>query len=304
MSALSKTSKNNGHSPAKKNLKRKRSPFIPGESRIIPQPLSVSSNSNVSAPQISTNPPSPSGTTVSNPLTTLLLSYPLAQKIHQLILTSRQIEAICRGWFSGQKTPEMERRISDLEYQYDGLRVEVECELEAAWVNAGYLPAAIPDLNAIFSPSHKTLNSPSSPPPIPQTGLFADAKPINETEYYCQSPHYSVDKELKKQREAEEKNVRYVEYGYAREVEEGYYDDVYEMQDEYYLSEGDDGESYGGMVQPLESVAMAPLTRKQKQRMREFEWDEEVRGRKGWTLREALWGDCVSPKGTQMRWFW
>jgi hypothetical protein len=75
----------------------------------------------------------------------LILSLPLAQKIHELILTSRRIQSIADGFFDGYLTQEqVARRMEVLEDQYDRLRDSVTGELETAWVRAGFLPAQMP----------------------------------------------------------------------------------------------------------------------------------------------------------------
>ncbi|KAF2472438.1 uncharacterized protein BDR25DRAFT_312973 [Lindgomyces ingoldianus] len=75
------------------------------------------------------------------PTTALLLSFPLAQEIHNMILTSRCIEVLARRLFRGDVSEEeAARKMSSLEEKYDVLREGVENELEVAWVEAGFLP--------------------------------------------------------------------------------------------------------------------------------------------------------------------
>ncbi|KAF2117312.1 hypothetical protein BDV96DRAFT_598226 [Lophiotrema nucula] len=78
--------------------------------------------------------------TPSKPLFTLFLSLPLAQRISNLLLCSRQIAKLAQGLF-GQQFSEQEvaRRMSSLEERYDLLRESVEEELEMAWMDAGLL---------------------------------------------------------------------------------------------------------------------------------------------------------------------
>jgi len=72
--------------------------------------------------------------------------------------------------------------MSLLQGQYDTLREDVECELESAWVNAGFLPACLPK----FPESSKKNTS---------------AKP-------SAGSGYTVDKALKRTRESEEEELK------------------------------------------------------------------------------------------------
>jgi hypothetical protein len=123
--------------------------------------------------------------TSTKPLTTLTLSLPLAQKIHQLILASRQIENIARGLDSGMlNESQMARQMDSLDEQYSFLREDVECELETAWVNAGFLPASMPTFPAVVNKSANT--------------------PAND----WAKDSYTVDKDLKRKREITDKNAK------------------------------------------------------------------------------------------------
>jgi hypothetical protein len=74
-----------------------------------------------------------------------MLSLPLAQKIHELILTSRRIQSVADGLFSGHLTEEQSaNRMDVLVEDYDRLRDSIAGELETAWVAAGFLPAQMP----------------------------------------------------------------------------------------------------------------------------------------------------------------
>ncbi|KAF2194171.1 hypothetical protein K469DRAFT_689214 [Zopfia rhizophila CBS 207.26] len=84
------------------------------------------------------------------PLTALLISLPLAQKIHQLLRASRQVEMLARRLFTGSMSEhEVAREMDGLEERYEMLREEVEGELEAAWIGAGFLsPGLSVDIQA------------------------------------------------------------------------------------------------------------------------------------------------------------
>jgi hypothetical protein len=120
-------------------------------------------------------------------LAALLLSLPLAQKIHRLLLTSRQIEWLARGLFSGGLSErEVAAQMSSLEFQYDNLREQVECELENAWVDAGFLPAKV-----------STFQAPSK---------TAKSKAPNPHDWH--KPSYTVEKDLKRKHQEEEESGR------------------------------------------------------------------------------------------------
>ncbi|KAF1962676.1 hypothetical protein CC80DRAFT_499016 [Byssothecium circinans] len=311
------------HSP--KTLKRKRTPFIASPSRIIRQSLSQAPlTSPPTQPHISTCPPSTH--TVTNPLTTLLLSLPLAQNIHNLLLTSREIENLCRSQFTDLDNEgvaaSLERRRSDLEERYDHLREDVECELESAWVGAGFLPAAIPSLKSTFNVSSKR-----EPEPLPATGIFACAVSApGKAEVYYHTHGYSVDRELRMERLSREQEERQQQEKRQRgtkrvkrggDVEKGYYGDAvytYSRYGEYYEYEDDDaeeqreeeGETFE-MVMPIEHVALVPLSGSEKQRLRRFTFGGEKgkgkgngngKGKKDRKRDVIDMRECVSPRGS------
>lgn len=77
--------------------------------------------------------------------TSLILSLRLANRIHELILTSRRIQALANLLYSGTVTSQQSKPAMDaLVDSYDRLRESVVTELEGAWVAAGFLPANIP----------------------------------------------------------------------------------------------------------------------------------------------------------------
>lgn len=215
----------------------------------------------------------------SGPLNTLLLSLSFAQKIHHLILVSRQIQGLARGWFSGSiQEADAERRMSELEERYDALRQEVECELESAWVNAGYLPIDIPT----FPASRKTPGSASIKPAVPTQGLLC---PTNA------NPGYTVDTALKRKSEEDEYKAQ---YGNKKRKQSSGYD---------YSSE-EDAVSCALPIQPIGvTQAMKPLKHWERDALKKYEFSTAVRGRKGARMQKVLWNECTSPKGTFTR-FW
>lgn len=198
---------------------------------------------------------------------TLLLSLPLAQKIHQLIVASRQIEGLARGWFNGSLNEGVaERRMSALELQYDELRNEVECELESAWVNAGFVPADLPSTLPTFPPSHKAPGAHSVKPVMPTQAVLGK-------EVYVH-PQYTVDKALKRKRDEEKQRAN------KREKQSVDEEEVH----------------YGEPVQPIGlQTCMIPLKWGEKKRMRNWNWNWRGTG-KGGRVEE----ECVSPMGTVM----
>ncbi|KAF2638674.1 hypothetical protein P280DRAFT_520122 [Massarina eburnea CBS 473.64] len=290
-------------SSPRKNLKRKRAPFLNGPSRIIPQSVSdpsisspsLCASSHPAVPHISTCPPP--APTSSNPVTTLLLSLPLAQRIHNLILTSREIEALWRGWFAGPRNEDMKRKMSDLEVKYDELVKSVEEELEGAWVDAGFLPRKITPYSdeedgvsgrriAKWPTSRKTHGSPSQKPRIPVQGIFAHAVTLSGEGYFDHD--YSVDKELRQQRDfqlqiAEEearrdaKRAKYSEYSSDDDDDSVYYnrhDGYYELTSSY------DEEENFEMAKPIEIVCMVPLSRSDRNKLKAWSF-RDGKGRKG-----------------------
>jgi hypothetical protein len=128
-------------------------PFIPAPSRIVlhrcsslflgtPQRESTPAPaSSSSARATRARSPSPQS---QQPITALLLSLPLTQKIHAMLLTSRHIETLARRLFSGVLSEaEVARQMKSLEGRYEALQEAVEKELEGAWVTAGWLAPEI-----------------------------------------------------------------------------------------------------------------------------------------------------------------
>lgn len=267
----------------RKDLKRKRAPFINGPSRIIRQALSQDPTScastHYSQPHISTC--LPSADTVSNPLTTLLLSLPLAKKIHDLILTSREIEGICRGQFTDPAEGmerNLQQRMQRLEERYERLRTEVEYELERAWVSAGYLPATIS--------SFSSLGNPAPPPqPIPASGVLSyavSAPPQAQVHYLDQE--YSIDKEMRMKKEQIKRRGRVAK----RVKRDGGCEEVGVIEEEEKFE----------MAQPIEHAALVPLSGRERKRMREFRFDVG-KGRKAGKKREDMM-KCISPGGSMV----
>ncbi|KAF2009738.1 hypothetical protein BU24DRAFT_415038 [Aaosphaeria arxii CBS 175.79] len=115
-------------------------PKHPHQSNPTRQPLPFAQKSRLVVTNHKVHPTQPS-----TPQTSLLLSLSLAQKIHNLILASRQIEQFAHGTFnSSEGEKNVEKRIDNVISLYNSLREEVECELECVWVNAGLIPAQLP----------------------------------------------------------------------------------------------------------------------------------------------------------------
>lgn len=109
------------------------------------------------------------------PLTSLLLSQPLTQRISKMLMLSRQIEALANNHFGhNMGEEEVAHRLTSLEHTYEAVRESVERELEEAWVGAGCL--------------------------APRPSTFP--KPQLPASQYPNSP--TVDKELKRKRQQDE----------------------------------------------------------------------------------------------------
>ena len=75
-----------------------------------------------------------------NPIPALVMSPVLQKRIHDLLITSRQIESIARQLFKGQLSEsQVAWQLESLEKRYQGLQEAVESELEGAWMGAGWL---------------------------------------------------------------------------------------------------------------------------------------------------------------------
>ncbi|KAF2870244.1 hypothetical protein BDV95DRAFT_608246 [Massariosphaeria phaeospora] len=269
--------------PVRAQVPHSELPFIPAPSRLVRHhcptfidPGSVDSNQS-SLFQSS----SQQGHQQSKPLTTLMLSLPLAQKIHQLIVTSRQIESLARGLFEGQMSEaEVARYMQGLESRYETLREDVECELESAWVNAGFLPAA-------------TIPTFPNFPPASQFN-FTQQKAGN-TDVYIDA-NYTVDKALKRKREVEEEETSSNGSSSDERVSKK-------------RKAGDVDEEDWSSWDPLQPIgiqqAMIPLPGPAKRKLKNwtFETGERKGQRKGRAKEEASGsGWCVSPCGTEFRW--
>ncbi|KAF2688998.1 hypothetical protein K458DRAFT_465669 [Lentithecium fluviatile CBS 122367] len=261
-------------------------PFITSPSRLALHQPPARSGCSFTSPSnnFDTTPTSPT-----KPLTTLLLSLPLAQKIQALILLSRQIEALARGWFAGSaELPDVDGRMSVLEERYDGLREEVEGELECAWVNAGFVPAdvCVPK----FPASGKAPGTHSARPIVPNTGISTAMPSFN----VVANLKSTIGKECKRKQpdfpfpslSTANKRPKAVP---APAPIQTFYDPS---------SLSDSGEVY---VQPASPTGlrtcMMPLKPWEMNAMRGFDWWIYARGKVGERSRRELGEGCVSPRG-------
>jgi hypothetical protein len=205
--------------------------------------------------------------TSTKPLTTLTLSLQLAQKIHQLILAS-QIENIARGIDSGMLSEsQMATQMDSLDEQYNFLREDVECELETAWVNVGFLPASMPKFPAVVSKS-------------------ANVPLVND----WSKDSYTVDKDLKRKREKIDKKSKKELKKRKRNIKQEVESDVSDVVEESWCAPVS--------VQPLGiSRAMIPLGWPDRAKMATWTWlsnrsMENIRNVRDWD--EGL----MSPRGT------
>lgn len=189
-----------------------------------------------------------------------MLSLPLAQKIHKLILASRQIESLAQGLFGGYfGESEVATKMEGLEETYDNLREEVECELETAWVNAGLLPENLP----MFPPSGQT--------PAPEQSDYA-------------RDEYTVDKDLKRKREEIEDESR--KKGRIEKANED-------------SSSGSDSDGWmqPGGIQPVGIMqAMIPLGWREARRLRIWKMEKAWKKKGQGHARDSDEG-LVSPRG-------
>lgn len=203
------------------------------------------------------------------PATSLMLSLNLAQKIHQLLLASRQIETLTRGSFAGHYTEaSVSRKLERVEDKYDGLLEEVEFELETVWINAGLLPASMP-LFPLVNRMHIAVSAQPTPFHEPSISTKDGKDWTKDT--------YTVDKDLKRKREEEDEK---------KDNKQG------RKKQQKKLAEVDVGWVQPDSVQPIGvQQAVMPLN-----------WIDQKRLR-GWSVA-ASWGrqrvqeEAVSPKGT------
>lgn len=131
----------------------------------------------------------PSSLQTQQPEPTLRLSLSLAQSIHSLILTSREIASIEHEKSPGNLSDlETAMRMGQLEAQVETLRKNVESELETAWVNAGLLQS-VNDMSAL------SLKNPT---------MCSDKESETEDHPIDAYPEYTIDKELHRQNVLEE----------------------------------------------------------------------------------------------------
>lgn len=256
--------------------------FVPAPSRLMTHQCAAYNTCSFIHPN---NFTSPIPASPNQPLTTLLLSLPLARKIHYLILTSRQIESLTRGWFAGSiPLAEVERRMSALEAQYDSLREDVECELESAWVNAGFLPA---DLTTFPTSSHVP-GAAAIRPAVPATGILSASPTMTP----------AAPKDLK--RKGDTASPRPAKK-YKSKATGLNATGVAPILMHYSTDRSTDDER-GSFALPSSPIGvracMVPLSLGEKQRMKGFEWADAVRGRKGVRVwKAAIEDSCISPKG-------
>ncbi|ORY17520.1 hypothetical protein BCR34DRAFT_583664 [Clohesyomyces aquaticus] len=219
-------------------------PFLPTPSRLIRH----------------TCPTFPSPT----PLTALLLSLPLAQKIHNLLLTNRCIEVLARKLFRGDmREADVARQMESLEERYDLLREDVEAELEGAWVGAGFLPPLVP-----------------APEGTPMQRPVGGEDRGQET----------VDRSLKRKREEENDKRKGWPFKKARKSSKGRKTvDAKPVQ-----------ESEWEFVKPPSPVgiqrAMIPLAGEESERLNRWNWIDAAKG--SGERDRAVLEECVSPRGT------
>ncbi|PVI05633.1 hypothetical protein DM02DRAFT_650647 [Periconia macrospinosa] len=216
-------------SPPKKSLKRKRTP----SSSSPPRNTRKKQNPPPTDKTTDTTPSSSSLTTLHPPVH---LSHSLAQKVHNLILISRQIEAIWRGWFHGSRS-DVKQRMAELEILYDALRDDVSAELRAACLSSGQTPSKVLKGLPVFPPTHRVHGSLSVKPKIPKRGVF--------------DLEYSIDKELRHEKERAERE-----------------DEINSSSDE-----DEEEEIKFEVLQPIGVMrAEIPLTKGEKEMMGKFSW--------------------------------
>jgi hypothetical protein len=257
-----------------------KSPTTSKQAPIDQQHVSVPPTKNLPTPMHLPFTPSPSRITVhqcpsqfEKPWTALVLSLTLAQKIHNLILVSRQVEEFARGLFSKQlNEQEVAQTMQRLEEEYDSLREDVEYELETAWVDAGFLSEAIPN----FQPINNKATTTDYSSLLSSTRLDG-----------CRRNSDTVDKGLKRKAEVDAgektKNCKRL-----RKLEK---------EEVYGSVESDDSEKWGGMevIEPIGlQQAMIPLTHEQKRRMQN--WSIVKAGRN--MDKEETQEFIVSPRGS------
>ncbi|KAF2258143.1 hypothetical protein CC78DRAFT_572724 [Lojkania enalia] len=189
------------------------------------------------------------------PLTTLLLSLPLANKIHALLLISREIKLLAEKLFGGEiSEQDVARQMSRLEERYEGVREEVEDELEAVWVNAGFLSPSPPTFpssagNIMFQKPEYNASPSSALLDSPPTSL--DMKNGDDGMKFG---GYTVDKDLKRKRPSQQKERG---TGKMRKVSE---------------------EVVGNNIQPIGiTQAMISLRGKEAWRLRNWDWKKACR---------------------------
>jgi hypothetical protein len=185
---------------------------------------------------------------------------------------------------------EAERKISILEEQYDELREDVECELESAWVNAGFFPPDIPS----YPTSSKAPGTQSTRPAIPST-----ASP--HTTPFFKDLNSTPNQHLKR---------KYNPYSPVSPTFSPFYASkmpkIQHTPEPIVISYSDDStDSEGLFPSPINPIGlrtcMIPLTPKERQKMVAFNWLKAGKGKVGVRSRKVLLEDCVSPMGTKWK---
>ncbi|KAF2279146.1 uncharacterized protein EI97DRAFT_440608 [Westerdykella ornata] len=222
------------------------------------------------------------------PEPTLRLSLPLAQNIHALILSSRELASL-ENKRSREACSDIETamHMGQLEAKISSLRKRIESELETAWVNAGLLQS-VNDMTALSlnSSAQQADKENAMKPPRQQINTYSD---------------YTIDEELRRQKspkdpqseptyEAKGRKKRKLETKKAKKGKKA---------TSSHRDKEDEDRLFPQQIQPIGvTLARIPLSWAHRQRMRMFQF---CKGRKrtrdeGFDRGgEELW----SPMGTK-----